>query len=344
MSVMIVFYALIVVCAATGANGQQTHPAVVRVIAPEHRGASLGSGALVEVTETHGLVVTNWHVVRDAAGPVAVVFPDGFRSAATVMKTDRDWDLAALAVWRPNARPITLATEAPQPGEVLTIAGYGRGRYRTAAGRCTQYVSPGNNLPFEMVELSTTARNGDSGGPILNGRGELSGVLFGAASGRTTGSYCGRVRWFLEEPLAMLRQIPSPPTMPSQPMVPSQPAMIAQRGGPESQSELQQQYEPPPQFERQPIAASIAAPTDPPQPSQASVAVGESMPAREIAELPAVGRRESPRKEISAATQPSQTPPPPAPGRLEQIKTILAAIGVFAVVFHGLRWLGAATR
>jgi len=329
---------MIVFCAATGANGQQTHPAVVRVIAPEHGGTSLGSGALVEVTKTHGLVVTNWHVVRDAAGPVAVVFPDGFRSAATVMKTDRDWDLAALAVWRPSVRPITLATEAPQPGEVLAIAGYGRGRYRAAAGRCTQYVSPGNNLPFEMVELSTTARNGDSGGPILNSRGELAGVLFGAAFGRTTGSYCGRVRWFLEEPLAMLHQMPSPTTMPSQP------TMIAQRGGPEPQSELRQQYEPPPQFERQPVAASIAARTTHPRMSQNPVARGESMPAREIAELPAVGRRESHRKEISAATRMSRTTPPSVPGRLEQIKTILAAIGVFAVVFHGLRWLGAATR
>ena len=43
-----------------------------------------------------GLVVTNWHVVRDATGQVEVVFPDGFRSAAKVLATDPDWDLAAL--------------------------------------------------------------------------------------------------------------------------------------------------------------------------------------------------------------------------------------------------------
>ena len=43
-----------------------------------------------------------------------------------------------------------------------------------------------------MVELAAPARNGDSGGPILNSRGELAGVLFGSAFGRTTGSYCGR--------------------------------------------------------------------------------------------------------------------------------------------------------
>jgi S1-C subfamily serine protease len=54
---------------------QTPHPAVVRVIAAEPNGASLGTGALVAVDEAHGLVVTNWHVVRDATGPITVVFP-----------------------------------------------------------------------------------------------------------------------------------------------------------------------------------------------------------------------------------------------------------------------------
>ena len=51
---------------------------------------------------------------------------------------------------------------------------------------------PVRDWPVEMVELSAAARKGDSGGPILNSRGELAGVLFGAGFGRTTGSYCGR--------------------------------------------------------------------------------------------------------------------------------------------------------
>src|SRR5262245_47518650 len=53
------------------------------------------------------------------------------------------------------------------------------------------------NHPFEMVEVAVSARQGDSGGPILNSRGELAGVLFGEGHGRTSGSYCGRVKWFL---------------------------------------------------------------------------------------------------------------------------------------------------
>ena len=158
---------------------------------------SQGSGTLVAVNQQHGLVVTNWHVVRDAQGPIVVTFPDGFQSAATVMTTDENWDLAALLIWKPKVAPIPIARQMPRPGELLTIAGYGAGTYRAATGRCTQYVAPGVEFPYEMVELSAEARQGDSGGPILNERGELAGVLFGAAGGTTSGSYCGRVRKFL---------------------------------------------------------------------------------------------------------------------------------------------------
>ena len=80
---------------------------------------------------------------------------------------------------------------------MLTIAGYGSGNYRAASGLCTQYVAPGTRFPYEMVEVAVSARQGDSGGPIFNSRGELAGVLFGEGGGRTSGSYCGRVRWFL---------------------------------------------------------------------------------------------------------------------------------------------------
>jgi hypothetical protein len=183
--------------AAAPAAAQQPHPAVARIIVPEKDGTSYGSGTLVDVTESQGLVITNHHVVRDQAGPITVVFPDGFRSQATVIKADKTWDLAALSIWRPNVAPVAISAQRAQPGEPLAIAGYGSGNYRMAAGRCTQYVSPGAQHPFEMVEVSAAARQGDSGGPILNSRGELAGVLFGEGDGKTAGADCGRVAQFL---------------------------------------------------------------------------------------------------------------------------------------------------
>jgi hypothetical protein len=201
------------------------HPSVVRVIAPERSGMSLGSGTLVSVEGKIGVVLTNWHVVRDAVGSVNVVFPDGFRSPGSVLKTDRHWDLAAIAIARPRVAPVRLSSQAPRRGDLLTIAGYGPGRYRAVSGRCTQYYSPGRNLPFEIVELSIAARQGDSGGPIFNSEGELAGVLFGATSCTTSGTYCGRVESFLASigvdprasPQELLATIPSPSAPPAKP-------------------------------------------------------------------------------------------------------------------------------
>ena len=179
-------------------RNQSPHPAVVRVQANDDRGSSHGSGTLVDVQGDYALVVTNWHVVRDAPQRVSVTFPHGFHTAAQVIRMDKDWDLAALIVWNPGGvTPVAIADRAPQRGDTLTIAGYGSGNYRAVSGRCTQYVAPGINFPYEMVEVSVQARHGDSGGPIFNEQGELAGVLFGAAPGTTSGSYAGRVQQFL---------------------------------------------------------------------------------------------------------------------------------------------------
>jgi hypothetical protein len=174
------------------------HPAVARIKVQEDGAIAFGSGTLVGVKDDHGLVVTNWHVVRDAAGPVEVTFPDGFRSHARPLKVDSDWDLAALVIWRPTGvEPVKIAAQPPRPGDLLTIHGYGRGKYRVATGHCTTYYSPQPNFPHEMLELDVEARQGDSGGPIFNQCGELAGVLFGAGQGTTMGSFAPRVRYFL---------------------------------------------------------------------------------------------------------------------------------------------------
>ena len=178
-------------------SGQPPHPAVARIIAPEQGGVSLGSGVLVDVNASQGLVLTNWHVIRDSRSAVLVQFPDGFQSAGTVVRSDEAWDLAAISIWKPPAEPVLLAARDAVPGEPLTIAGYGRGSFRAQTGRCTEYLSPGRGYPEELVELAAPARQGDSGGPILDADGRLAGVLFGEGAGRTVGSCVSRVRLFL---------------------------------------------------------------------------------------------------------------------------------------------------
>ncbi len=173
------------------------HPAVVRVVVPEADGTAYGSGTLIDVRDEYGLVLTNWHVVRNATGPIEVNFPSGFASQARSLKVDSEWDLAALVIWRPPCEPVRMASRPPRPGDPLTICGYGAGNYRAVTGRCTRFYAPRMELPQELVELDVEARQGDSGGPIFNERGELAGVLFGAGQGTTLGSFEGRVKTFL---------------------------------------------------------------------------------------------------------------------------------------------------
>ncbi len=180
-------------------TGHAPRPAVARIVAPEQSSTSLGSGVLVDVNRNQGLVLTNWHVVRESRSAVLVQFPDGFQSAGTVVRWDEAWDLAALVIWKPNATPVRIAEAQPAIGEMLTIAGFGRGPYREETGPCTEYLSPGKGYPQEFVELRARARQGDSGGPIFNGQGDLAGVLFGESDGRTIGSCSTRVRTFLAE-------------------------------------------------------------------------------------------------------------------------------------------------
>ena len=286
------------------------HPAVVRVAAPERDGMAYGSGALVEVNEIFGIVVTNWHVVRGATGTIGVFFPDGFRSAAIVLREDRDWDLAALVIWRPNARPIAVSNRVPRPGEMLTIAGYGSGSYRAVSGRCTQYVSPGGNQPFEMVELAAPAREGDSGGPILNGRGELAGVLFGSAFGKTTGSHCGRLREFLGLVAGDFRRL-------------STQQMLARR----------------PAREPAPLAAITGVREDAAIPPREPPAAGPATQPPPVPTMPAISLPTSADPELSSPVPVVARAAEPLPDT-DHLKTILAAIGLIALVYCALRLLG----
>jgi hypothetical protein len=302
---------------------------------------------LVAVDRTTGLVLTNWHVVRDATGPLVVYFSDGFRSRAFVLRTDRDWDLAALAIRRPNVQPVVLASVPPRQGDTLTIVGYGAGSYREASGRCTNYFSPGGDLPREIVELSVAAREGDSGGPIFNSRGELAGVLFGADPSSTVGSYCGRVRVFLASADGDFRRVSAwaanvgPSSEPLATSTPAAPQPIATVAIP---STLATTSMAPTPVRSTPIApaartavncpvapAAQPAPIAPPIASPAGLA---STPNASRAGVATAANRPC------SMQSPQQAAAPVSGSAIDQIKTVLAIVGIAALFYHTIRFMG----
>ena len=306
---------------------------MVRIVVPERGGMSFGSGTLVHVDGRYGVVVTNWHVVRDAAGPVHVIFPDGFQSSGSVVKADRTWDLAAVAVWKPGAKPVELAKKPPRKGELLTIAGYGPvGTYRAAGGRCVGFVAPVGNYPQEMCEVSVQPRQGDSGGPIFNRRGELAGVLFGGSSGRTMGSHSDRVRWFLSNVIPAFDY--------------REPERIASNQPPQRQKEKKQKRQ-----AEKPALVKLdrlgPAKTDYRQNSNNKKPAIRPLPRDRVE--PHVARVDlSPSPSVKGYPVEAQLKPGTSQITWqdiagvttgEQLKTILACIGVLAVLLHAIRLL-----
>ena len=330
------------------------HPSVARIIVPNRDGMAFGSGTLVDLREKHGLVLTNWHVVDGASDEITVRFPDGFVTGARVLKVDKVWDLAALAIWRPNCQPVAVAKHPPRPGEWLAIAGYGSGTYRFISGRCTQYFAPQTNYPLELVELSVAARQGDSGGPIFNQQGELAGVLFGASYGTTMGSYCGRVKQFLatvlppdgadDKTLIASRSVATPPS-PANAATPQSP--VGQATGPTYASPVVQRASTAPAASPPTMQSLAANRASQPEISPFLSDAPRQTPIRFGA---AVGPTSGPAAFSTPAATPAAAKEPPSTSDdltweqiagktpFEQGKTILAAIGGLTMLVFALRW------
>lgn len=167
----------------------------VRVFVEDTEGHSMGSGTLV----APHLIVTNEHVVRDrkAGGSVKVLFPNWDVVNGKVVKTDKRWDIAVILISPVDIEPVVFAKQW-QAGELLTIYGYGMGYPASATGRYFAEYSPDANSPAQWIEIKgVRARQGDSGGPILNASGEYVGTLFGSVTNFTVGTRVDRVKKIL---------------------------------------------------------------------------------------------------------------------------------------------------
>jgi hypothetical protein len=115
-----------------------------------------------------------------------------------VLKLDHSADLAAIAIPAPAIQPVEIAQQHPERGEPVVSCGFGGdGRLLCNRGHVLGYVVTLGSRGRETLELSGAARQGDSGGPVLNQHGLMVGVLFGTNGRVVDATYCGRIRAFL---------------------------------------------------------------------------------------------------------------------------------------------------
>ena len=171
---------------------------IVRIVNQQGNEFSIGSGTLVERKQDVGIVLTCAHVFSDGVGDILVFFDGGTPRRALLIAADDKNDLAALAVERPGAAAVALATSLPGPGTPLASCGFGQeGKLRINRGELRGQVTLEDGASEGVVELTGMARQGDSGGPIFDARHRLVAVIMGSDGEVVDGTHCEVFRPFL---------------------------------------------------------------------------------------------------------------------------------------------------
>jgi S1-C subfamily serine protease len=143
-----------------------------------------GSGVLVS---TDGTILTNHHVVAGASD-IQIVLWDGRVTAATVVGSDRETDLAVLRIDGSNLPALSLEHETPlHVGDVVLAIGNPFGLSQTVTQGIVSGLArsqallggPGNAQGFPAVDFIQTdaaINAGNSGGALVDARGSLIGI------------------------------------------------------------------------------------------------------------------------------------------------------------------------
>jgi S1-C subfamily serine protease len=142
----------------------------------------IGTGVVIENT---GVILTNFHVVAGAER-VGIVFADGFETEATVTGVQPDNDLAVLQaeVIPEGLLPATLAGSGTlSPGDQVVAVGHPFGigpsvSSGVVSGLGRRYFARGTeNVLENLIQFDAAANPGNSGGPLVNRRGEVVGIV-----------------------------------------------------------------------------------------------------------------------------------------------------------------------
>jgi len=132
------------------------------------------------VFDESGIVVTNYHVIRDARS-VIVTLCDGRRYSTRSFAYDPISDLAVLFIEAPDLTAAAIGSSAAlRTGDRVVAVGNSLGNgISVKTGRITRLnmtVDIANQDFYGLIENTTAIQHGDSGGPLVNKAGEVIGI------------------------------------------------------------------------------------------------------------------------------------------------------------------------
>ena len=153
---------------------ERVSPSIVRV----HGRGPAGAGGVVWRRDA---VVTNYHVIAGAPQALRVVGVNGRAHAARVRETSRRLDLALLEVPGADLAPAPIGRSAHlRVGELVFAIGHPWGQpWVVTAGVVSGLGSlpvPGRVEPGSYIRSDVNLAPGNSGGPLLDARGEVVGL------------------------------------------------------------------------------------------------------------------------------------------------------------------------
>jgi len=141
---------------------------------------SLGSGFVID---KDGYIVTNYHVI-ESARQIEVNFSGDDRVQATIVGVDPSTDLALLKI-NAQARALTPLplgdSDAVRVGDAVVAIGNPFGLERTVTAGIVsalqrEITAPNGYTIDKVIQTDAGINQGNSGGPLLNARGEVIGV------------------------------------------------------------------------------------------------------------------------------------------------------------------------
>lgn len=146
-----------------------------------------GSGVIIS---DDGYIITNNHVVEDVDSVIITTY-DGKEYEASIVGADAKSDIAVLKVEATDLQPAVIGDSSKiQVGETAVVIGNPLG---TLGGTVTDGIISAtsreiilNNQAMNLIQTNAAINNGNSGGGLFDGNGNLIGIVNMKDSGMTS--------------------------------------------------------------------------------------------------------------------------------------------------------------